>query len=388
VVVETTVHYRHGDRLYAYAPYAREIDIWAELFASVLIAAPCRTSEPPGDCSPFTRSNIAMHPLVETGGTTIGAKAVQVASLPHLVWNLAAALSRADAIHVRCPGNCGLIGSVIAPLFSRRLIAKYTGRWSGFDGEPWSWRLQRAILRSRWWRGPVTVYGRWPAQPPHVEPFFTSMLTEAQLVRAAASARRPRPWRPLRLLYVGRLSKEKNVDVLLHAVAGLAREGVDLRCAVVGAGGELGALQQLASALGLEGLVEFTGGVAFERVLDFYERSDVLVLASQSEAWGKALSEAMAFGLICVGTNRGLPDLLADGRGVLVPPRDLAALTSALAHIARHPECYAGMRRRAGTWARRQTLEGLRAALETLLARSWDVAWEPRAPRVDLRREA
>ncbi len=56
--------------------------------------------------------------------------------LPPMIWQLIACLRRADAVHVRCPGNLGLLGVLIAPLFSRRLIAKYAGQWTGYPGKP------------------------------------------------------------------------------------------------------------------------------------------------------------------------------------------------------------------------------------------------------------
>jgi hypothetical protein len=44
----------------------------------------------------------------------------------------------ADAIHVRCPGNLGVL---LAPLFTRRLVAKYAGQWNGHHGERFALRL-------------------------------------------------------------------------------------------------------------------------------------------------------------------------------------------------------------------------------------------------------
>ena len=55
LIVSHVRHYRHDGQLGAYGPYAREIDIWADLFESVVIAAPLRRVPFPGDCLPFTR---------------------------------------------------------------------------------------------------------------------------------------------------------------------------------------------------------------------------------------------------------------------------------------------------------------------------------------------
>src|SRR6185437_11672977 len=114
---------------------------------------------PPGDCLAFERENISIDPQIEAGGNGFSDKLALAASVPAMVFGLARAMRQAGAIHVRCPGNLGLIGALLAPIFSRRLIAKYAAQWRGGDGIPLSAKFQRAILRSRWWRGPVTVYG-------------------------------------------------------------------------------------------------------------------------------------------------------------------------------------------------------------------------------------
>src|SRR3954467_14423478 len=243
LITSHVIHYSHGGRLYAYGPYTREIDQWADLFSEVRIASPCRIQPPPGDCLPFDRANITILPQKEAGGETLWAKLGLPASIPSMAWNLSRAMRGADAIHVRCPGNLGLLGAVLAPLFSRRIIAKYAAQWNGGPGEPFSARLQRAILSSRWWKGPVTVYGAWPGSPRHVIPFFTSLLTADQLERARQSAARERRGPTLRVLYTGRLSKAKNVDVLLRAAARVRAAGHRVESTIIGEGPERGPLE-------------------------------------------------------------------------------------------------------------------------------------------------
>lgn len=378
LVISHVIHYRCPAGLFAYAPYAREIEIWADLFPEVVIAAPCREGvTPPGDAARFTRSNISIDAKRETGGHTIKSKANQLLQLPLLVAGLCRAMHKADAIHVRCPGNLGLLGVVLAPLFTGKRIAKYAGQWSGFAGEARTVRWQRRLLASGWWQAPVTVYGTWANQPPHVTPFFTSVLTDEQVARARAAANRKRanerrPGDALRVLFVGRLSPAKNVDVLLDSVARLRAEGLRARCVIVGVGSQRAELERRAGELNIADAIEFAGGVEFERVLDHYEAADVLVLASETEGFPKAIAEAMAFGCVCIGTNRGLvPEMLGEGRGLLVEPRDAKGLTSALRSVAASPAEYKAMCERASAWAQRHSLEALREALRNLLAESW-----------------
>jgi glycosyltransferase involved in cell wall biosynthesis len=204
----------------------------------------------------------------------------------------------------------------------------------------------------------VTVYGSWPGQPPWIVPFFTSVLDRGQIERARRSAASRKPADPPRVLFVGRLSRAKNVDVLLDALNGLP-------CTVVGDGPERAALEAKAPQ------VIFAGAVDFDRVLGFYETHDILVLASETEGWPKAIVEAMAFGLVCIGSDRGLiPQILGEGRGLVVEPRDVEGLAAALRRAADPGEAEA-IRARAAPFGQRYSLEDLREALREVMAKWW-----------------
>ena len=377
LVITHVRHYAHAGRLYAYGPYAREIDIWASLFPKVRIASPFKAGPPSSDSLPFESTNISILPQLETGGNSIAKKLLQIALLPRLCWDLIQAMRKADAVHVRCPGNLGLLGTLLAPIFSRYMVTKYSNQWSSFPGEPLSWKLQRFLLGSRWWRGPVTVYSR-QSKSRNVVPFFTSIMTAEQIARARRASACLNSLDRLRLLYIGRLTPSKNVDTLLAAAATLKAGGAALECKIVGEGPQREQLEQLCEEYGLEGAVEFTGGLPFDGVLDHLERANVLVLVSETEGWPKAIAEGMAFGLICIGTNRGLvPDLLGEGRGITVPPGNSVALADALRKIAANPAAYDSMRQKAAAWGQQFSLESVRQGLSDLLEQHWNVRLEP-----------
>jgi glycosyltransferase involved in cell wall biosynthesis len=375
LVISSAIHYEWQGRVSSVGGYTREIDVWADLFSEVGIAAPLRREPPPGDCMPFTRQNITIVPQKEVGGATSKAKLKLLANVPNLMWNLIKAIRRYDAVHVRCPGNLGFLGILLAPLFSRRMVAKYAGQWNGYPGEDLTGRMQRRLLQSRYWRGPVTVYGRWPEQPAHVIPFFTSVMTREQLERAARGACRKREGSWLHVLFVGRLSAAKNVDCLIEALSLLKVQGASLSCSIIGQGPERERLEAMANKLELTNLVRFTGGLAHHGVLALMEQSDVLVLASKSEGWPKAIAEGMAHGLICIGSDQGfVPEMLADGRGLVLPARDARKLAETLGQIVADPKSFEPIRERAASWATKYSLEGLRAALAELLRVSWKLS--------------
>jgi glycosyltransferase involved in cell wall biosynthesis len=374
VVVSHVVHYRHAGRLYAYGPYAREIDIWADLFPQLIIAAPCRADIPPGDCVPFTRSNVTIDPQTEAGGDTWAAKIRLAVAVPSMVAGLVRTLSRADAIHVRCPGSFGLLGVALAPLFSRRIVAKYAGQWNGFAGEAWPARLERYLLRSRWWCGPVAVYGAWPNEPAHVVPFFTSMMTSQQVDGAAAVAARKHLDTPLHVLFSGVLEPRKRVDALLEGVRAAVDRGVTLEVAIVGDGAERLALSERAAALQIDHLVRFVGALPFEQALEWYDWAHCLVLPSRhSEGWPKVIAEAMTYGVFCVAVAHGQVAAMLADRGTLLTTGSATEIADALESIARDPQRFRVVTRQASTWARQYSLEGLRDAIAGLLTQQWRV---------------
>lgn len=372
VIVSHVMHYRHRGVLYAYGPYAREIDIWADLFGAVVIAAPCRREAPPGDALPFTRDNISIAPQVEAGGETWPAKIRQLMLLPWMTAKLAVTLSSADAIHVRCPGNLGLVGAVLAPLFTRRRIAKYAGQWNGYPGEPIAVTWQRRVLASRWWGALVTVYGEWPAQPAHVIPFFTSMMTRAQVDAAAECARRRRIHTPLRVLFMGALARRKRVDVLIEAVAVTMARGTAVTLTIVGDGPEREHLQELVRTRGLERVTTFTGALPFDDGLRHHEWADCLVLPSvHSEGWPKAVAEAMSFGVLAIAVDHGQLASMLQDRGVLLPKGSAEDIAGALTAVANEPDRHLALARHGARWAAAFSIEGLRDALRNLLDTHW-----------------
>ncbi len=380
LVITSVVHYYSEGNLFAYGPYAFELNIWAKLFPNIVLAAPCRTAAPPGDALPLA-SNIAIAAQPEMGGTSLLAKARQIVMLPYAIGRLVAATSGVDAIHVRCPGNLGLLGLLISPLIRRKRIAKFAGQWSWFDGESWTVGLQRKLLRSRWWNAPVTVYTDKSNEPDHVIPFFASSLTKSQMVEATLSASARETCPPSHVLYAGRLSAAKNVHVLLDAIAAVGAENSALRCTIVGEGPVRSALENQAAALGISDRVIFAGGVPPGEVFTFYKSADILVLASQTEGWPKTLTEGMAFGLVCIGSNRGLTKkILGEGRGLVVTPGDSLSLASALRRAGQmSPDALRTMRAKAAGWAGQYSADRFAESLEQLLKDRWNARSQVKA---------
>ncbi|MCC7291259.1 MAG: glycosyltransferase family 4 protein [Phycisphaerales bacterium] len=143
----------------------------------------------------------------------------------------------------------------------------------------------------------------------------------------------------IRLLYVGFIRPEKGLEYLLRAMPLIrSRGGVELE--IVGSceqfPAEFARLKAISQTLNLTASVRWVGHVAYGRGLfKHFDDADVFVLPSLSEGTPRVLVEARARGIPVISTNvGGIPTSIEDGvDGILVPPRDSAALARAIDYI-------------------------------------------------------
>jgi len=135
----------------------------------------------------------------------------------------------------------------------------------------------------------------------------------------------------------------KAPDVLIRAVGECVAKGLDLRLQIVGDGMYRRALERLCCDLGLADRVRFPGQLpAGERVRAQLDRSDLFVLPSWTEGLPRAMVEAMARALPCIGSDvGGIPELLAEED--LVPPGNVEALARKIQEVLSSPRRMAEM---------------------------------------------
>ena len=171
---------------------------------------------------------------------------------------------------------------------------------------------------------------------------------DAAAVRAAAAApadglERVPEHLPI-LCTAARLSEEKNLDLLLAAVADVQKTRP---CALllVGDGPERSSLEHQVDVLGLTDQVLFVGHR--DNVFPFMRAADIYIHTCEFEGFGYAMLEALACGTPVIATDcpHGPREVLADGEsGVLVPPNDAAALAAAIVALLCDPARYAHLK--------------------------------------------
>jgi glycosyltransferase involved in cell wall biosynthesis len=144
-----------------------------------------------------------------------------------------------------------------------------------------------------------------------------------------------------RLLFVGRLSNQKNLPLLLQALAGVSDQ---FETTIVGDGELEAQLKELSAGLNLQN-VRFYGRADGDELRNLYRNADIFVLPSEREGMPLVLLEALAMGLPVVATDiPGTRDVIHDGvNGRLVALGDAAALREALFSVTSSPETYRRM---------------------------------------------
>ena len=173
---------------------------------------------------------------------------------------------------------------------------------------------------------------------PHLATVF---IPNAVAVPAGTPPRKPvSDDAPLKLIYIGRLVREKGIFEAVEAVRLLQARTIHVRLNIMGAGPDSEELRRSILDAGVQDCVQIIGpqhGADKER---FLEESDVLVFPTYREGLPYALLESMAAGMVPVTCSvGGIPDVLGKWEcGISVPPRDPSAVAEAVHTLHRDRE--------------------------------------------------
>jgi glycosyltransferase involved in cell wall biosynthesis len=197
--------------------------------------------------------------------------------------------------------------------------------------------------------------------------FFDDEPSEAEIEEARAKTEGA-PF----VLYVGVLSPQKNLGMLINAFAASSLPRAGARLVLAGSdSGHASALRAEAAALGITGKVQLTGYVSRPLLRALYRQALAVVLPSHGEGFGLPLVEAMASGAPVLAANRqSLPEVVGDA-GCLFEPDDVAGLSDQLSLLLAEPAFRNGLVARGKA---RRELFSWKSAAEATAAIYEDVA--------------
>jgi len=364
-------HVPHGvqqKQYYGYAPYIREMNIWLQYVDELIVVAPLENRKPTAIDSCYNHKSIDFRRVSNFNLTNFSNTITSIFKLPKILLQIVVAMQQADHIHLRCPGNMGLLACITQMFFpSKPKTAKYAGNWDPKANQPWTYRLQKWILSNTFLTRnmQVLVYGNWKNQSKNIKPFFTATYSEAEKNHIQKTIH---PNTKIKFIFVGSLVEGKNPMYAIQLLEQLQKTNKNLVLDLYGEGTLRTSLKKYIDSNNLKEYVFLHGNQNQEVLKKAYQQSHFVILPSKSEGWPKAIAEGMFWGCVPLATSVScVADMLDKGnRGVLLQ-MDLDKDAAKIHELMNNPMDFESKSKAALDWSGNYTLELFENEIQKLL---------------------
>jgi glycosyltransferase involved in cell wall biosynthesis len=366
-IITHVPHIQSKNQYFAYSPYVNEMKIWAKYCDELIIVAPIQKKDKTAiDCS-YNYDNVQFLKISEISLLGLKASLYAIVKVPKICWQIFKGMNQADHIHLRCPGNIGLLGCLVQILFpTKAKTTKYAGNWDPNAKQPWSYRLQKYILSNTFLTRnmQVLVYGEWERSTKNIKSFFTATYLEVDKTPIKKLDLK----KTIQFVFVGTLVTGKNPLYTIQLVEALFKRGYNVALNLYGEGIERKFLEEYIVSKSLENIIQLQGNQNQEVVKKAYQNSHFVILPSKSEGWPKALAEGMFWGCIPIATRVScVPFMLDSGDRGLLLQMDLEQDVQQLEIALNNEECFDTKRKKALDWSRQYTLEVFEREIKKML---------------------
>ena len=237
VISSAPIVQKEGEN-YLYAPYEKEMQLWAKHANSIQFCCPIWKEDKKLLIAPISFETT---PTIELKEFDITSFSNMLRAIPNAFVDLIRifeAMKKADHIHLRCPGNMALLAAVVQIFFPKKVkTAKYAGNWDPKARQPFTYKLQRWILSNTILTKniQVLVYGDWENQTKNIKPFFTATYSESEILNANFRIQN-KDQESIKFLFVGTLSKGKQPLYAIQIVEELFKKGKNVTLDLFGDG--------------------------------------------------------------------------------------------------------------------------------------------------------
>ena len=362
-------HIQKGNQYFGYAPYIREINIWLKYVDQVTVIAPLENRVITAIDLPYKHEKINFK--IVSNFNFIGFKNIVVAllKLPKIFSRVFWVMKAADHIHLRCPGNMGLVACIVQIFFPNKIkTAKYAGNWDPKSKQPWTYRLQKYILSNTFLTRnmQVLVYGDWENQSKNIKSFFTATYSESEKENIIKTSFET----VIEFIFVGSLVMGKNPMYAIQLVEELIKKGKNVVLNLYGEGIEKAFLEEYIKEKQLENYILFHGNQNQEVVKKAYQKSHFVLLPSKSEGWPKAIAEGMFWGCIPVATQVSCVPFMLDyaNRGILLE-MDLKKDVEQIEKMWSDENSFSAKSKLASDWSQKYTTDVFETEIKKLLVK-------------------
>ncbi|MHB1275329.1 MAG: glycosyltransferase [Candidatus Humimicrobiaceae bacterium] len=241
-----------------------------------------------------------------------------------------------DIIHVHTPGSLGIIGIICAKKYKIPLIGTYHAYLTAFlvcisPNKKINKSDKKHLSSKIIWRLSNYFYDKCdlvivPSESMKKEIKKSGLKAEVIFLSNGLNldkfSQKKKYNNEAKLLHVGRISFEKNIDIIIKSVGILSMEFPDIKLDIVGDGPALKNLELMTKKFDLEKNIHFLGFIDNNKLNEIYKEHDIFITASAIETQGIVILEAMASGLPIVGVNKSaIPDYVKNNvNGYTVEP--------------------------------------------------------------------
>lgn len=435
-IITHAEHKIHEQQIVAYEPYVKEMNLWLKYVDKVRIVAPVAKStiseidssyqlkrQIPNQVGNDAKETIQLAKIPSIDITSLENSFKAILKIPSILLEIYQAMQWADHIHLRCPGNVGLLGCFVQILFPKKpKTVKYAGNWDRTSKQPRSYRLQKWILSNTFLTRncKVLVYGEWPNQSKNIVPFFTASYSEKEIeaieIKSVLGFKKQIPNLVgndeserndeilnqfqfdkserhsaldaesheldndkqipnqaendgiLKFIYVGGLTPGKQPLLSVQVIHKLKKNGYNVQLDMYGDGVEKAKITDYILDNSLEGIIILHGNTSKEIVKKAYQQAHFLVFISKSEGWPKVVAEAMFWGCIPITSNVScVPEMLGNGsRGSIVKP-NVQYILNVVEYYLNNSDVYNTHSKNGMDWSRQFTIEKFEKEIEKLL---------------------
>jgi glycosyltransferase involved in cell wall biosynthesis len=286
---------------------------------------------------------------------------IGVPSIPAIVD--AVAEGRYDLVHVCSPGPAGAAAWLVAKLLELPLVGSYHTELAAYAGLRSGYGHLEAIANyalGKFYGACDVVLSPSPASDKRLEQIGVEFAKIGRWDRGVDLERFDPTLRDpsllpgeVNVLYAGRLTKEKGVDLLADAFQAARERDPRLHLVLAGGGPEEAALSDR-----LGDQATFLGWQHGQDLARVYASADVFLFASETDTFGQVVLEAQASGLPVIAVAEGGPvSLIESGESGILAPADPGALADAIGQIVAQPLLAERLRRAALAAVRGRTWE-------------------------------
>ncbi|KAB1067041.1 glycosyltransferase [Tamlana haliotis] len=354
------------DDLYcAYAPYVLEMGMWFKHVTDITVMSPTTHNAPLLTRTFSKQPKVVSVPALNF--TSFKNSFISVIRIPFIAFTLFKVFRKSDHIHLRCPGNIGLLGCLVQILFPKKpKTAKYAGNWDLKAKQPISYKIQKWILSNTFLTKniQVLVYGDWPNQSKNIKSFFTATYKNSErrdpMVRDYTDV--------LKFVFVGTLTPGKQPLLAIQLVEALHKQGKKVSLDFYGDGVLRESLESYILDHNLETIVTLHGNQPQTTVKEALKTAHFSILPSKSEGWPKAIAEAMFFGTIPIATPVScVPYMLDHGNRGFLFTNDFIKDFTSLTTLLQNQDTLNRMSEAAAVWSQQYTLERFETEIAKLL---------------------